>query len=114
MKLYRLQVISITVMTQPYLIKNCRVQDPDRNLRIFEKLIAQGNVLDARQQFYYARELYYHNQFEKAIQVFNAFLQREDAWVENQIDACTFIFYCRRQMGQKQEAALCVISKLCL
>ena len=23
MKLYRLQVISITVMTQPYLIKNC-------------------------------------------------------------------------------------------
>ena len=24
----------------------------------------------------------------KAIQVFNAFLQREDAWVENQIDAC--------------------------
>lgn len=84
--------------------KKLRVQDPDRNLRIFEKLIAQGNVLDARQQFYYARELYYHNQFEKAIQVFNAFLQREDAWVENQIDACTFIFYCRRQMGQKQEA----------
>ena len=84
--------------------KKLRVQDPDRNLRIFEKLIAQGNVLDARQQFYYARELYYHNQFEKAIQVFNAFLQREDAWVENQIDACTLIFYCRRQMGQKQEA----------
>ena len=84
--------------------KKLQVQDPDRNLRIFEKLIAQGNVLDARQQFYYARELYYHNQFEKAIQVFNAFLQREDAWVENQIDACKYIFYCKCQMGQKQEA----------
>lgn len=84
--------------------KKIHVQDPDRNLRIFKKLISEGNILDARQQFYYGRELYYHNQYEKAIKIFEDFLQREDAWAENQIDACKFIFYCNYQMGQKQEA----------
>ena len=41
---------------------------------------------------------------KKQFKYLTHFCKREDAWVENQIDACTFIFYCRRQMGQKQEA----------
>ena len=34
--------------------------DPDRNLKIYRKMIAEGKSLDARQQYYYGRELYYH------------------------------------------------------
>lgn len=57
--------------------KKLRVQDPDRNLRIFEKLIAQGNVLDARQQFYYARELYYHNHLKKQFKYLTHFCKEK-------------------------------------
>ena len=38
--------------------------DPDRNLRIFEKLLREGKTLDPRQRFYYARELFYHERYE--------------------------------------------------
>ena len=34
------------------------VNDPLRNLRIFEKQLDKGVVLTPREQFYYARELY--------------------------------------------------------
>ncbi len=84
--------------------KKLQVQDPERNLRIFEKCIARGETLNARQQFYYGRELYYHHRLEKAAQVLTAFLQREDGWVENQIEACLFLYYCQCRTGQKQQA----------
>lgn len=53
--------------------------DPDRNLRIFEKLLDQGISLDPRQQFYYGRELYYHKRFEDAIRIFESFWRRTQA-----------------------------------
>ena len=40
--------------------KKLHPSDPDRNIRIFEKLLSEGKELEPRQQFYYARELYYH------------------------------------------------------
>ena len=47
--------------------------DPDRNLRIFEKLLREGTPLDPRQRFYYARELYYHENYTNAT----------ESWAEN-------------------------------
>ena len=44
-----------------------RSGDPDRNLRIYRKLLAEGKTLDLRQQYYYGRELYYHKQYEEAV-----------------------------------------------
>lgn len=77
--------------------------DPDRNLRIFEKMITDGVVLDPRQQFYYGRELYYHKRFEDAIRVFEAFLDEDAGWVENKIDACKHCAYC--YYGLKKDGA---------
>ena len=57
------------------------VSDPDRNLRIFEHMIASGTRLNAREQFYYARELYYHKRYEEALQIFEAFLKEGQGWV---------------------------------
>lgn len=71
--------------------------DPDRNLRIFEKMIAQGEVLQPREQFYYARELYYHKRYQEAEQEFEFFLSMPDGWVENRIEACRFLAFCRRE-----------------
>ena len=47
--------------------KKMRSGDPDRNLRIYRKLLAEGKTLDLRQQYYYGRELYYHKQYEEAV-----------------------------------------------
>ena len=37
--------------------------DSDRNLKIYERMLARGEKLDARAQFYYARELMTHQRF---------------------------------------------------
>lgn len=77
--------------------------DPDRNLRIFEKLLENGIPLDPRQQFYYGRELYYHKRYEDAIRIFETFLDEDAGWVENKIDACIHCFYCYNGLHREME-----------
>lgn len=64
---------------------------PKRNLNIFNKMIAEGKTLDARQQFYYGRELFYNNENINAINTLEDFLKRQDGWIENKIDACKLL-----------------------
>lgn len=68
--------------------KKLRPSDPDRNLRIFERMIEEGEVLEPRQQFYYGRELYYHSRYKEALEVLEGFLEDGRGWVENNIEAC--------------------------
>lgn len=81
-----------------------RPSDPNRNLRIFEGLIRSGEELDPRQQFYYGRELYYHQRYDQAERVFSAFLDSGLGWVENQLDACRHLAYCRYAQGRERGA----------
>lgn len=81
-----------------------RPSDPDRNLRIYQAQIAAGKELEPRQQFYYGRELYYHQRWKEALAVFHAFLAKGQGWVENNIDACCHCAYCYNELGQKDEA----------
>ncbi len=78
--------------------------DPDRNLRIFEGLLARGETLDPRQQFYYGRELYYHKRYADALRVFENFLDSGAGWLENVIDACAHCAYCLYGLGREEEA----------
>ena len=80
--------------------------DSDRNLRIYETMIGEGETLCPRHQFYYGRELYYHQRYEEAVKIFEHFLEEPDGWVENRIDACLQLSRCREQLGQKREAFL--------
>lgn len=73
--------------------------EPGRNLRILEKLIEQGQRLDPRLQFYYARELYDHGQYRKAQEEFCSFLHSGQGWVENNIEACRQLGACRLALG---------------
>ena len=66
----------------------------NRNLIIFEKMLKNNIVFDARQQFYYARELYYNKKYKKAIKNFNIFLENKDGWIENKINACIDLSDC--------------------
>lgn len=78
--------------------------DPERNLRILEKIKAEG-LLTLRQQFYYARELADHQRFAEAIIQYEAFLQDPHGWSENQIDACRGLAVCHSQLGHGEAAA---------
>ncbi len=87
-----------------------KVHDPDRNLRIFEKLIRNGKELSPREQYYYARELYYHEQYEKAITWFTSCIVHPDTWIENRIDACRLRSYCYMALNQLHQA-LCSLTE---
>lgn len=78
-------------------------KDPKRNLRIFEKL-QNEQTLDSRQQFYYARELYYDKQYQSSIDLFHQFLDSFDGWVENKISACQDLYQCYLAIQQPKKA----------
>ena len=84
--------------------RKLRPSDPDRNLRIYENQLTHGVELEPRQQFYYGRELYYHQRYEEAIRVFERFLDEGWGWVENNIDACCLCAYCYERLDQPGRA----------
>lgn len=63
-----------------------RAGDPLRNLKIYQKLISGGKRLTARQQFYYANELFYNRMYPEAEAVYTAFLD-VPALTENKVQA---------------------------
>lgn len=70
-----------------------------RNLRIFEKMKEQNLPFDARQTFYYARELYYNGKYQAAIKIFEEVVRSEDTWIENRINACLDLYKCHKALG---------------
>lgn len=66
----------------------------NRNLKIYENLKKQKVEFSARQQFYYARELFFNNRIDKAIINFKKFLKIKNAFIENKIEACLNLSKC--------------------
>lgn len=89
--------------------KKLHPSDPDRNLKIFEKLISKGNQLNTREQFYYARELYYHQRYNEAIKIFEDFLSSGDGWIENNIEACKTLSYCYYNIADDYNALISLL-----
>lgn len=75
--------------------------DPNRNLRIFEGLLARGKELSPREQFYYARELTYHGRDKESAAAFEGFLE-QGGWVENEIEACRNLAACYKRLGETE------------
>lgn len=93
------------ILYSPIAIEHRKIGDgdPDRNLNIYESMIAERERLEPRHQFYYGRELYYHGRYEDAVQIFRQFLNEPDGWVENRIDACEQMAACYEQLGRQKE-----------
>lgn len=92
--------------------KKLRANEPGRNLKIFEKMIADGKTLDPRQQFYYARELYYNGRLREAIATFQRFLDEGNGWIENNISACKDLAKCYYQMADDKAALSTLLRSL--
>ena len=78
--------------------------DPDRNLRIFEKMISSGCKLTPREQFYYARELTYHGRNEEGAAILEQFLYEDRGWIENKIEACRNLAGCYERLNRPESA----------
>ncbi len=84
--------------------QKCGQGDPDRNLRIYEKMLAEGEELEPRHQLYYGRELFYHQRYQEAADELEAFLEEPSGWKENRVDACLVLGRCYEKMGKKEAA----------
>ena len=82
--------------------------DPDRNLRIYRKMIADGKQMEPRQQYYYGRELYYHKEYEECAAILEQFLLSPGGWIENKIEACSICAKCYSMLG-KEDSALAAL-----
>ena len=76
----------------------------DRNLMIYKKMIALGEPFSPRNQFYYARELYFNKFYDEAIHEFSKFLTDGKGWKENKIEACLNLSKCYRIKKQNDHA----------
>ena len=93
--------------------KKLRPSDPDRNLRIFQKMLSNGILLNSRQTFYYARELYYHKQYEAAIPLLTSVLSGTDTWLENRIDAALVLASCYQACNNSSKAKQALLTTFC-
>ncbi len=84
----------------------------DRNLKIFEKQLAQGKKLSTRLKFYYARELMYNNRTQEAIKIFEDFLDSKKGYKENCITACRDLSYCYQKLFDNEKAKLAALRGL--
>jgi glycosyltransferase involved in cell wall biosynthesis len=66
----------------------------DRNITIYRKLRDSGAQFTPRQQYYFARELKEHREFEAAIYYFERFLDEGQGWVEDSIASCYNLSIC--------------------
>ena len=78
-------------------------REPFRNLRIFARAFADGEKPDARQVYYFARELADCGLYAAAADAFRYFLQG-DGWAEDKIAACLALARCLRALQRPREA----------
>lgn len=99
------------ILYADFAVTHCKTRpsDPNRNLRIYEKLLAQGAALEPRQQFYYGRELFDHQRYREAMDVFGTFLEEGRGWRENNIDACRLRALCLKHLAQPEKAAAALL-----
>lgn len=88
--------------------KKVRQTDPRRNLKIYQGIISRGLPLDARQKFYYGRELFFNGMFVECVAVLNDFLAG-DGWVENKVEACRTLYYALTKLGREEQAVRALV-----
>ena len=77
---------------------------PKRNLLIYEEKLKQGVLFSPREQFYYARELFFNNKIKKCISVLKKYLKNENLFLANKIDAHVILAKCYSIENEKENA----------
>jgi len=77
-------------------------RDPDRNIRIYEAMLARGAEFTPRDLYYYANELLDHRRYVEAADYYQRFLATGKGWVEDVIGACNKLSECFKQLGDAE------------
>lgn len=77
--------------------------DPHRNIRIYERMLAEGRTFSPRDLYYYANELKDHARYEEAIEYYEKFFATEQGWVEDLIAACNKLAECYKQLNNERK-----------
>lgn len=83
--------------------------DADRNLRIYKKRLAAGEIFSPRDQYYFANELMDHKCYWDAVQWYEKFLSTGQGWVEDNISACGKLNECYQHLGETENADLAIL-----
>ncbi|MGO4696702.1 glycosyltransferase [Paenibacillus sp. 2TAB26] len=75
----------------------------ERNLRIYERMLAKGAVLSNRQLLHYAMELTANNYFAKAIEIYEAIISNRASYFEDRLLACDRMAHCHHDLGNKEQ-----------
>ena len=78
-------------------IKNKKIEtnrEQNRNLKLYNKHIKNGNKLNAREMFYYAKELFYNKYYSKAIVIFKKYLKMKNQWWPKSLDSYVCLSDC--------------------
>ncbi|NOU98943.1 glycosyltransferase [Paenibacillus sp. LMG 31457] len=78
----------------------------DRNLQIYRNMLARGEGLSLRDQFYYANECREHGFHQEAAVYYEAFLQTPEGWQEDKIAAALHLATCYSHLAQRDEQLL--------
>ena len=66
---------------------NLDLEYSNRNLRIYRNMIFENCKFSARDNYYYARELFFHRYYNEALEFFEKVIKDESSWIENKIDS---------------------------
>lgn len=82
--------------------------DRNRNINIYKK-IEKKRKLNAREQYYYARELFEHGKYSKCQQMLNKFIKGKKGWRENVIDAHVLLADCNLLLKKHDKILPCLL-----
>ncbi len=88
--------------------KKVKKNPPRRNLLIYQNKVSRGLPLDARQKFYYGRELFFNGMYVECVSVLKDFLSG-DGWVENKVEACRTIYFALSKLGKEKQAVRALV-----
>lgn len=77
--------------------------DKKRNLKLYQKYIKNGYKLSAREQYYYAKELYYTGYYKKCISELKKFLRMENKFEANVVDCYLCMGRCYKLLNDKKQ-----------
>jgi glycosyltransferase involved in cell wall biosynthesis len=75
----------------------------DRNIRIYERQIANGKELDARELYHYGNELFDHKRYSEAIKTYEKLFKKPDLWIEHAISACGRCSEASNFLGKRED-----------
>ena len=75
-----------------------------RNLNLFRKALKRGVRFNSREQYYYARELFYWGYYRKCKQQLTKFFAMPNIFMPNKIDACSIMAQCHERLGDIESA----------